>query len=383
MTGSPESPPRRIAVLPGDGVGAEVTRAAVRVLDAAARAFGLEVEVSEHPVGWAAVQAAGSPLPAGTREASRAADAVFLGAVGHPDADGAPPERRPEAGLLALRTELGCYINLRPLKVLNGLAAASPLETERVRGVDFVVVRELAGGLYYGEPRGIEREGTERVARNTLVYREAEIERIAEAAFRLAADRRGRVTSVDKANVLETSRLWREVVDEVAARHPRVEHEHMLVDRAAMELVTRPRHFDVILTDNLFGDILSDEAAGVAGSLGLLPSASLGGVTGLFEPVHGSAPDLAGRDVANPIGAILSMAMLLEHGVEAPDAARAVERSVEEALEGGLRTVDLVAGGGDGEEATVGTGAFAEEVARRVAAHRPASSSHGTGEGGP
>lgn len=360
--GSGGATTQRLAALPGDGVGPEVTRAALRVLEVAADVHGLALEVEERPVGWAAVQETGEPLPPETLEACRAADAVFLGAVGHPDAETVEPRRRPEAALLALRSELECYINLRPLKVLGGLEEASPLRPERVRGVDFIIVRELAGGLYYGEPRGMTGAGDERAAHNTLAYSSREIERVAEAAFRIAAGRRGQVTSVDKANVLETSRLWREVVGRVAERHPEVTHESILVDRAAMELVTAPERFDVILTGNLFGDILSDEAAGVAGSLGLLPSASLGNGTPLFEPVHGSAPELAGEDRANPVAAILSGALLLEHGLGAPEAGRTIEGAVEEVLREGLRTPDLARTQGR----TIGTTGFADAVVERV-----------------
>lgn len=357
-----------IVVLPGDGVGPEVTEAAVRVLHAAGRAFGLSLRVEERSVGWAAVQRSGDPLPAETLEACREADAVFLGAVGHPDADEAPPEARPETGLLALRAGLTCHTNLRPVRVPEALIHASPLRPERIRGTDMMIVRELAGGLYYGEPRGREGRGSERRAWNTLVYTAPEIERVARTAFVLAEGRRGRVTSVDKANVLDTSRLWREVVSEVAQEFPSVRCDHMLVDRAAMEVVLRPGELDVVLTSNLFGDILSDGAAGAAGSLGLLPSASLGDGVPLFEPVHGSAPDLAGRDVANPMGAILSMAMLLEHGLSEPGPARAIEGAVDRVLDGGLRTVDLAGP----DDPTAGTREFAEAIVQQVAAAGPA-----------
>jgi 3-isopropylmalate dehydrogenase len=353
-----------VIVLPGDGVGPEVTRAAVRVLDAAGRAFGLTLRVEERPVGWAAVQRSGEPLPAATLDACLQADAVFLGAVGHPDADDAPPEARPEAGLLALRAGLGCHTNLRPVRVSDALTDASPLRPERIQGTDMMIVRELAGGLYYGEPRGREGSGAERRAWNTLVYTAPEIERVARTAFTLAEGRRGRVTSVDKANVLDVSRLWREVVSEVAREFPSVRCDHMLVDRAAMEVVLRPGDLDVILTSNLFGDVLSDAAAGAAGSLGLLPSASLGSGVPLFEPVHGSAPDLAGKDLANPIGAILSMAMLLEHGLSEPGPARAIEGAVDRVLDGGLRTADLAGP----DDPTAGTQEFADAIVQQVAA---------------
>jgi 3-isopropylmalate dehydrogenase len=352
----------RIALLPGDGVGPEVTLGARRVMEAVTANVDLELSFEEYPVGWAAVLETGSPLPEATLAGCHAADAVFLGAVGDPAADGVEPARRPEAGLLALRAALGLFTNLRPLKIIPALAEHSPLRRDRVEGVDLMIVRELAGGLYYGEPRELTGIGDGRSARNTLSYDASEVTRVAEVAFRLAAGRRGRLVSIDKANVLETSRLWREVVDEVALRHPAVAHEHMLVDRAAMELVLRPGQFDVILTENLFGDILSDEAAGVAGSLGLLPSASLGTGTPLFEPVHGSAPDLAGKGLANPTAAILSAAMLLEHALARPDAARAIEDAVEQTFAAGVRTGDLV---GD-THAAVGTEAFTDAVVGRL-----------------
>jgi len=349
---------RKLTVLPGDGVGPEVTDAALAVLEAVGARFGTGFETSSHPVGWTAVQATGSPLPEGTLEASRSADAVFLGAVGHPDADGEPPERRPEAGLLKLRRELGCYANLRPARIYAALEDQSPVAHERVKGTDLLLVRELAGGLYYGEPRGWDR--AEGRAVNTLVYTRPEIERIARTAFELARGRRRHVVSVDKANVLDVSRLWRQVVTEVAADYPDVRLDHMLVDRAAMELVIRPAAWDVWLTSNLFGDILSDEAGAVVGSLGLLGSASLGDGVGLYEPVHGSAPDIAGQDKANPVGAIASMAMMLRHSFGLAQEAAVVEDALETVLASGLRTADIVGSGG--AEAT-GTRAFAAAVA--------------------
>ncbi len=335
----------RIAVLPGDGVGPEVTREAVRVLERAAERFGFAVETEAHPVGGVALEAFGDPLPPGTQDACRAADAVLLGAVGGPAWDGAPPGRRPEDGLLRLRRLLGAFANLRPVRVPASLAGASPLRPERVAGVDLVIVRELTGGVYFGEPRGLEAGPEGRTAVNTMRYGEAEIARIAATAFDLAARRRGRVTSVDKANVLEVSRLWREVVADVhRTRFPDLELDHLYVDNAAMQLVRDPRRFDVVLTANLFGDVLSDLAATLPGSLGLLPSAGIGGPVGLFEPVHGSAPDLAGTGRANPLGAILSGAMLLETLGEVA-AAAAVRRAVDAALSDGLRTPDLARAG--------------------------------------
>jgi len=352
----------RVAVLPGDGIGPEVTLAALEVLDAAAQRFGLAIEREEHPVGWTAVKSAGSPLPQGTREAVLRADAVFLGAVGDPAADQAESHLRPEAGLLELRKILDCFANLRPARALDELIESSPLRPERVRGMDFLIVRELSSGLYYGEPRGIERSGPEAVAVNTLRYTAGEVERVARVAFDAARRRRKKVTSVDKANVLETSRLWREVVSAVGAEYPDVGLEHMLVDRAAMELVLRPGAFDVILTENMFGDILSDEAAALTGSIGLLASASLGSGTGLYEPVHGSAPDIAGKGIANPLAAILSMALLLEHSAGEVEVARAIEAAVESVLAAGIRPPDLARKG----ERVSGTAEVAERVAEAV-----------------
>lgn len=350
-----------MAVLPGDGVGPEVSEAALAVLDAVSDRFDVTFEASLHPVGWTAVVRTGSPLPDATLEACRKADAVFLGAVGHPDADGEPPERRPETGLLKLRRELGCWANLRPARLYPALRDQSPVSASRVEGTDFLLVRELAGGLYYGEPRGWDRDAGRAV--NTLVYTRPEIERIARTAFELARGRRRHVVSIDKANVLDVSRLWRSVVSDVAKGYPDVRLDHMLVDRAAMELVIRPAAWDVWLTSNLFGDILSDEAGAVVGSLGLLGSASLGDGVGLYEPVHGSAPDIAGEDRANPIGAITSVALMLRHSFGLAEAAGAVEAAVEGALNAGLRTPDLL--GTTGGKA-VGTGAFAHAVAEAV-----------------
>lgn len=351
----------RIAVLPGDGVGPEVVSAAVAVLRAAAERFGHHVELAEHEIGWSAIQRTGDPLPPATLAACRSADAVLLGAVGHPEATSAPPGRRPESGLLLLRRELALYANLRPVRVREALVDRSALRPERARGVDMVIVRELAGGIYYGEPRGTE-PGPPARAVDTEVYDAGEIERIARVALDLARERRGRVVSVDKANVMETSALWRRVVSEVAADYPDIGLRHVLVDRAAMELVLGPAAFDVVLTPNLFGDILSDEAAAVVGSIGLLGSASLGRGPGLYEPVHGSAPEIAGRDIANPAGAIASVALLLRHSLGLDRAADAVEAALDGALADGPRTADLATPG----DAPVGTAAFGRAVAGRV-----------------
>ncbi len=333
-----------IALLPGDGIGPEVTGAAVSVLKAVADRFGHDLTFAEHPIGGAALDAVGEPLPAATLAACRAADAVLLGAVGGPRWDGAPEGRRPERGLLALRRGLGVFANLRPVRLHPALAAASPLRPERLAGVDLLVVRELTGGLYFAEPKGRSRDaatGAERAV-DTLAYDEHEIRRVVELAFRLAAGRRRKVTSIDKANVLATSRLWREVATEVGAAHPDIALDHQLVDSAAMRLITHAGSFDVVVTENMFGDILSDEAAVLAGSLGLLPSASLGASgPGLYEPIHGSAPDIAGRGIANPLGAILSAALLLRWSLHLETEAAAIEHAVADAIIAGLRTPDL------------------------------------------
>ena len=351
-----------IAVLPGDGVGPEITDAALTVLDALGQRFDFEVAAHAHPVGWAAIESHGIPLPEGTTAACQAAEAVFLGAVGDPRGDERPPSERPEAGVLKLRSDLGCWGNLRPLVVSDALLGASALRPDRVRGTDLCVVRELGGGLYYGEPRG-DSEGT---AWNTLVYTEPEVRRIAGLAFDLAAARRGKVTSVDKANVLEASQLWRRVVEEVAAERTGVQCEHMFVDRAAMELVLEPTQFDVILTANLFGDVLSDEAGALAGSLGVLGSASIGGTTDLYEPVHGSAPDIAGRGIANPMGAFASVSLMMRHTLSLESAARALDAAVEATLLTGLRTADLRRAIQGPAREPVGTRAFTDAVVRHL-----------------
>jgi 3-isopropylmalate dehydrogenase len=345
-----------VAVLPGDGIGPEVTAEAVRVLQAAAELHGFTVETAEHLIGAAAVAEMGDSLPAATATAVADADAVLLGAVGHPSLAAAEGRRRPEAGLLALRQLLGAYANLRPVTVHPALRHASPLRPERLDGVDLLIVRELLGGLYYGEPRGLDGES----AVNTMRYSGAEVERVTRVAFQAARGRRRAVTSVDKANVLEVSQLWRETVTRVAADYPDVRLEHLYVDYAAMRLVANPAAIDVLLTENLFGDILSDEGAVLSGSLGLLPSASVGDGPGLFEPVHGSAPDIAGQGVANPLGAISSVAMLLRYGLKQMEAADVVDRAVASVLAAGVRTPDIARPG----ERTVGT----REVGARVAA---------------
>ena len=359
-----EEPPRtvlRVAVLGGDGVGPEVTTAAMQVLGAAVKDELVTLQLTERPVGWKAVLGGGSPLPEATRDACVAADAVFLGAVGHPDAAGQPRDRLPETGLLGLRKALACWANLRPVRVPPSLVGASAASPERVRGTDVMILRELGGGLYYGEPRG-EKDGK---AWNTMVYSEDEVRRVARLGLSLARERDGRMTSVDKANVLEVSRLWRRVVDETATEEGEgVEVDHMLVDRAAMELMLNPTRFDVLLTENLFGDILSDQAGALVGSLGALGSASLGDGTDLYEPVHGSAPDIAGKGIANPLGAMASVALMLRHTFRMERAARRVELAYEAVLEDGVRTVDLNEPG----QEPVGTTAFTDAVLERLEA---------------
>jgi 3-isopropylmalate dehydrogenase len=335
----------RIAVLPGDGIGPEVTAQAVKVLRAVC---GPTLHLTEAPIGAAGVAAAGDPLPAATLELARASDAILFGAVGVPGDESGPRDKRPGGGLLRLRRELGLFANFRPAFLFPELVDASSLKREVVEGVDIMVLRELNGDIYYGEPRGIlvnaagVREGV-----NTMRYTEPEVERIAHVAFRTARERRRNLTSVDKANVLETMLLWRETVTRVGKQYPDVELRHLFVDAAAMQLYRAPRQFDVIVTGNMFGDILSDAAAMLTGSIGMLPSASLGeGRMGLYEPVHGSAPDIAGRDLANPVAAILSAAMLLRYSFGDGGGAARIERAVRDALAKGFRTADI-AGPGD------------------------------------
>jgi 3-isopropylmalate dehydrogenase len=328
-----------IALLPGDGIGPEVVDAAARLLRALSARAGVEIALDSYLIGGAALRAGLPALPEATLEACRRADAVLLGAVGDPAFDHLPSADRPEGGLLALRRGLGVYANLRPARLWPGFEDAGPLRPEVARGADLLIVRELTGGLYFGEPRGIDREAG--MAFNTMRYTVAEIERIARVAFDAARRRRRHVTSVDKANVLETSQLWRSVVTRLAGDYPDVTLQHMYVDACAMVLITAPARFDVILTENLFGDILSDEAAVIPGSIGLLPSASLGDGPALYEPVHGSAPDIAGRDAANPVGAIASASLLLRHSLGRVAEADALDAAVETTLRSGCRTADL------------------------------------------
>ena len=331
----------RVAVLPGDGVGPEVTAQAVKALKAIEQVIGPAFRLQNGMIGGCAVEATTVPLPAETIAVCNNAEAILLGAVGGPQWDSKRPEVRPEQGLLQLRQRLGLYVNLRPAKVLDSLINMSALKPDLVRGTDLVIVRELMGGIYFGNPRGIFAKNGERMGINTEVYREHEVERIAHRAFQLARTRRRKVTSVDKANVLETSRLWREVVTRIARSYPDVELSHLYVDSCAMRLIDRPTSFDVILTNNMFGDILSDEAAMLTGSIGLLPSASLGEHAALYEPVHGSAPDIAGRNRANPVGAIASVAMMLRYSFRMEAVAEAVETAIEKILKRGVRTPEL------------------------------------------
>jgi 3-isopropylmalate dehydrogenase len=331
-----------ITVVAGDGIGPEVTAEALRVLDAVAEHGGHEFIYEHALIGGAAIDAHGTPLANETLDAALASDAVFLGAVGSNKFNALPPNERPEAGLLAIRAALGGFANLRPAFAHPALVHNSPLRADVIEGADILFVRELLGGLYFGQPREWNRASNE--AWNTMRYTRDEIVRVARVAFELARKRRRKLTSVDKANVLEVSQLWRATVNEIAKDYPEVQVEHEFVDACAMHLMNNPRRFDVILTENLFGDILSDEAGVITGSLGVLPSATIGGTVNLYEPVHGSAPDIAGKSIANPIGAILTAAMLLRHSAGLEAEAVAVESAVRAVLEGGARTKDLARG---------------------------------------
>jgi len=332
----------KIYVLPGDGIGPEVMQPAVAVMHKAAASAGVTLEVSEGLVGGVAIDATGTPLPAQTLAAAQASDAVLLGGVGGPKWDHLSMDQRPERGLLGLRQGLGLFANLRPALLFAPLAEASSLKPELVVDLDILIIRELTGGIYFGEPRGVESRNNERVGFNTLVYAEHEIARIAKVGFELAQKRNGRLCSVDKANVLEVSQLWREVVSDGHKNFADVELSHMYVDNAAMQLVRAPKQFDVIVTGNMFGDILSDVAAMLTGSLGMLPSASLAASgLGLYEPVHGTAPDIAGQNKANPLATILSVAMLFRYSLDIPEAADAIESAVARVLDMGYRTPDI------------------------------------------
>lgn len=350
-----------ITTLPGDGIGPEVTEQAVNTLRAVAESYGHELKVTQKNVGGAALLASNDPLPPDTIQSCLSSGAVLLGAVGGPAFDSYPAKLRPEAGLLRLRKELGVFANLRPAICLPGLEDLSPLRAQIVSGTDVMIVRELLGGLYFGERSTMGSAGNRRAV-DSMAYSENEIERIARVAFQLTRKRRKKLASVDKANVLDSSRLWRDVVNRIRQDFPGVQLSHMYVDSAAMALVSRPTQFDVILTENMFGDILSDQAGAVVGSLGLLPSASIGGKVGLYEPIHGSAPDIAGQGIANPLGAILSAAMLLRHSFQLEAEAVAIESAVRDVLAEGHRTRDLAGKG----QPSVGTSAMGELVAGRV-----------------
>lgn len=334
-----------IAVLPGDGIGPEVTKAAMTVLEAITKKYKHQIHFKEYRIGGCAIDAEGVAISKATLRECRQADAVLLGAVGGPKWDDPSARVRPEQGLLALRKDLGVFANLRPVWIHPELNAASPLKPELLADVDIIVVRELTGGLYFGEPKGQDVQKGTRRAYDTLIYHDYEVERIVDMAFRLAQGRRKKVTSVDKANVMASSRLWRIVTEEVAERYPDILLEHMLVDTAAMKLINSPSSLDVIVTENMFGDILTDEASVLTGSMGMLPSASLGsGKNGVYEPIHGSAPDIAGKGIANPIGSILSVAMMLRYSFGLDDEAAAIENAIRVTLSAGCKTRDL---GGD------------------------------------
>jgi 3-isopropylmalate dehydrogenase len=351
---------KEIVVIPGDGVGTEVMEAALAVLDVVQKKYNYDFSFEHALAGGIATDKVGIPLPEETLEKAKKADAILFGAVGGPKWDNHPPHLRPEQALLGLRKELGLYSNLRPIVLFPGLEESSSLKPEVIEGVDFVVVRELTGGIYFGEKQRAKDSDGYEYASDLLLYHEHEIERIVRLAFQMAQNRKKRLTSVDKANVLESSRLWRAVVDRVKGDYPDVTLEHMLVDNCAMQLVRRPTSFDVIVTENMFGDILSDEAAILTGSIGMLPSASLGeGLVGFYEPVHGSAPDIAGRGIANPTAMILSMAMMLRHSFQDEQAASDVEKAVEKVLHMGYRTQDTKTE----DEKTLTTMEFAKKVA--------------------
>lgn len=363
-----------VLILPGDGIGVEVTREAVKVLRQVAADYNHELSLSEGLLGGIAIQKTGQPFPDRTRDLALEADATLLGAVGLPEFDNAPPDQRPERGLLGIRKALQVYANLRPVRSYKALIDSSPLKNELVDGTDMIIVRELTGGLYYGTPRGISGTGADERAINTMTYTRPEIERVAHMAFQLARKRRRKVTSVDKSNVLENSQLWRRIVSEIAGEYPDIVLDHVLVDNCAMQLVLNPKRFDVVLTENLFGDILSDEGAVLAGSIGMLPSASIGGKrpsgawVGLYEPVHGSAPDIAGQDKANPLGAIGSVAAMFEYSFGLIDEARAINQAIEEVLNSGRVTADLKPAGRPATTSEVGDAVCALLSARAVSA---------------
>ncbi|MBL3656607.1 3-isopropylmalate dehydrogenase [Fulvivirga sediminis] len=349
---------KKIAILPGDGIGPEVTKQALKSLKSIEEAFGHEFTYTEAHVGAAAIDATGDPFPQQTEDVCRAADAILFGAIGHPKYDNDPKAKvRPEQGLLAMRKKLNLFANVRPVKSYDALLSKSPLKESIIQGTDFVVFRELTGGIYFGQPRGRSEDGNQ--AFDTCNYSKEEITRIAKLAFQAAGNRGKKVTLVDKANVLATSRLWRETVQEMASDYPDIQLDFMFVDNAAMKIIQNPKDFDVVLTENMFGDIITDEASVIAGSLGMLPSASIGTAQSLFEPIHGSYPQAAGKDIANPFGAILSAAMLLEYSFGLVEESKAIQDAVLKAVDDGFVTEDI------DRENPVGT----EEVGDKVAAY--------------
>lgn len=352
-----------LAILPGDGIGPEVVAEAVKVVKLVAQKNNLQIELKEAPVGGTAYDLTGTPLPVDTLQIAKECDAVLLGAVGGPKWESLDYSVRPERALLGLRAELGLFANLRPATVFPELASASTLKPEIVSGVDIMVVRELTGGMYFGKPRGVSVENGERVGRNTMVYSESEIRRIARVGFEMAAKRRGKLCSVDKANVLEVTELWRQIVIEEHKNFPKIELSHMYVDNAAMQLIRNPKQFDVIVTENMFGDILSDEASMLTGSIGMLPSASLNETgKGMYEPIHGSAPDIAGKNIANPIATILSVAMMMRYTFNNPAVADQIESAVKRVLVAGHRTADIAAP----NDKKIGTREMGELICREL-----------------
>ena len=354
----------KLAVLSGDGIGPEVTEEALKVLEALSSETTFSFECEHADFGGAAIDSAANPFPDSCERLVKQSDAVLLGAVGGPKWDELTGEQRPERGLLRLRGSLEVYANLRPARFFDSLSAASPLRPELTENVDFVTVRELIGGIYFGEPRGVAKSAAGRVGQNTMVYSESEIRRIGQVAFETAMGRKKKLLSVDKANVLEVQRLWREVMTELGEEYPEVELSHMYVDNCAMQMVTRPSQFDVLVTGNIFGDILSDASAALTSSLGMLPSASIGHGPNIYEPVHGTAPDIAGEGKANPLATILSVAMMLTHSAKRPDLACLVDDAVEAVLAQGLRTGDIATG--TGHECLVGTEEMGAAVVHQI-----------------
>ena len=358
---------KKILILKGDGIGPEVVEQAIKTLDAISKKYDCKFEYTEGLIGGVAIDKFGVPLPDETLELAKKSDAVFLGAVGDWKYDTLDPAIRPEKGLLGIRKGLGLFANLRPVKILDELVSSSPLKEDLIKGADIMIIRELTGGIYFGEPKGIGEKDGEKIGFNTMIYKESEVRRIAKVAFETAMKRKKKVCSVDKANVLDVSRFWREIVIDVAKDYPQVELSHQYVDNAAMQLVINPKQFDVVLTSNLFGDILSDEASVLSGSLGLLPSASLSDSTiggpGMFEPCHGSAPNFKGLDKLNPIATILSAAMMLKYGFNMEDAAKDIEESVSEVLRLGYRTEDILKNEG---EMLVGTSKMGDLIAETI-----------------